>query len=129
MSMSKEEAMEMLIERGMEETEAKKFMGAKAGELITKGLQLPADQALDIMIEMSRYGVLTGPVRFYIVVTKDNEQRLLDELKVTGEEPIVLAAIKPDDIGEDPIGDYNRTIQDGFSGDAGLRGDPTKMPS
>ncbi len=116
----------MLLDRGMDEEEAKKFVDGR--KVITKGLQLPPDQALELMTEMSKYGILHGPVRFFVVITEDNEQRLLELIKSTfGDTPLILGSVAGGDVSEDPIGDYVRTIRDGFSGSAGLNVDPSKL--
>ncbi len=125
--MNKEEGMELLTAGGMSQEEAEKFLDGRP--VVTKGLQLPPDQALALMNRMSEFGMFTGPVRFYVVVTEDNEQRLHDMVSEGGK-PIVEANFDLGAMSEDPIGDTNRLIADGFSGTAGLGdlvGDLDKM--
>lgn len=126
--MSREEAMEMLLQQGMEKEEAERLVGAKAGELVTKGLQIPSDQAARLVGSISKFGAFSGPMRFFVLITKENEQRLLDLLSSTGKESVVAGEFDTADMGKDPIGDYDRKIRDGFAGTAELEGtDLSKM--
>lgn len=125
MSMSKTESMKMLLDHGMDQKEADKFLDGR--KVTTKGLQLPAEQALDLMNQMSKYGMFTGPVRFFVVITEDNEQRLLDLLNSTGNEVAIEGRFDTGDMGKDPIGDYNRQIRDGYSGSAEFEGAESKL--
>ncbi len=125
MSMNQEEALKALLDRGMNPDEAERFLDGR--RVKTKGLQLPPDQALDLMNQMSQFGILTGPVRFFIVLTEDNEQRLLDLLTTTGSEVALEGRFDTADLNKDPIGDYNRQIQDGYAGSADFEGSDSKL--
>lgn len=124
--MSKEEGMKMLLDHGMDEEEAKKFLDGR--KTMTKGLQLPAQEALALMNKMAEFGMFTGPVRFYIVLAEDNEQRLIDLIESTGHPVAKEARFDLADIGKDPIGDYSRQMSDGYAGTADFEGvDPSKL--
>lgn len=125
MTTNEEKNMKMLLERGMDQKEAGKFLDGR--NVITKGLQLPAEHALELMNQMVKYGMFTGPVRFFVVIAEDNEQRLLDLLNSTGEDVAVEGRFDTGDVNKDPIGDYNRQIQDGYSGSADFEGTGSKL--
>ena len=120
--MDKKEGMKLLLGQGMSEEEAVKFLDGR--KVTAKGLQLPPDQALDLMNKMSEFGMLTGPVRFYVMVTEDNAQRLRDLITNNGQEQVVEGDFDPGKMEEDPIGQ----IANGFSGTAGFGAiDPSKV--
>lgn len=125
MTTSKEKNLKMLLDHGMDRKEAEKFLDGR--NVITKGLQLPAEHALELMNKISKYGMFTGPVRFFVVIAEDNEQRLLDLLNSTGEDVAIECRFNTGDMSKDPIGDYNRQIQDGYSGSAEFEGTGSKL--
>lgn len=125
--MTKEEGMELLLEAGVDPEEALKILESKSGELVTKGLQLPGQDAARLIAEISKFGLFSGPMRFFVLISKDNEQRLLDLLSSTGKEPIIGGEFATSDMGKDPIGDYARQISDGFSGSAEFEGINPKL--
>lgn len=125
--MTKEEGMELLLEAGVDPEEALKILESKEGELVTKGLQIPAQDAARLVKEISKFGMFSGPMRFFVLISKDNEQRLLDLLSSTGKEPVIGGEFAVADMGKDPIGDYAKQIQDGFSGSAEFEGIDPKL--
>ena len=126
MSTKKEEGMKMLLDHGMNKEEAVKFLDGR--KVMTKGLQLPAQEALALMNKMAEFGMFTGPVRFFIVVAENNEQRLLDLLNSTGHDVALEGRFNTADMGKDPIGDYSRQVADGYSGSSDFEGvDLSKM--
>ncbi|KKN02305.1 hypothetical protein LCGC14_1118940 [marine sediment metagenome] len=120
MNVNKDEEMKMLLDHGMNEEEAAKFLDGR--DVIVKGLQLPALEALSLMNKMAEFGIFTGPVRFYVVISEDNEQRLMDLVESTGHPVAKEAQFDLKDIGKDPIGDYNRKVADGYAGTADFEG-------
>ena len=126
MSAKKDEGMKILLDHGMNEEEATKFLDGR--KVMVKGLQLPALEALDLMNKMAEFGVFTGPVRFYVVISEDNERRLMDLIESTGRAVAKEGRFDTADIGKDPIGDYNRKVADGYAGTAGFEElDPETM--
>jgi hypothetical protein len=119
--MTFEESVKELTDQGMDEGEARKFL-AKDCKVITRGIQLPARHALELLNELTDFGVLAGPVRFFMVTSKDNAQRLLDVVSSIGGPPIVEGTFKPGD-SADPIGDFADTINKGYAGSADFDGD------
>ncbi len=110
-----------LTDQGMDEGEAKKFL-ARNCQIVTKGIQLPPHQAFRILEQMTKFGVLAGPVRFFIAVSKDNEQRLMELITSLAGPPILEGTFKPSEVGGDPIGDFARKINDGYAGSAPFNG-------
>lgn len=124
--MTREEGMKMLLDHGMSKKEAVKFL--TSNKIKTKGLQLPAQEALALMNKIAEYGIFAGPVRFFVMVTEENEQRLLDLLNSTGHEVAFEGGFDTHDMSKDPIGDYSRRIQSGYAGTADFEGiDPSKL--
>jgi hypothetical protein len=66
-------------------------------------------------------------MRFFVLITKDNKQRLQDLLNSTGQGVVHEGQFPVEDVGKDPIGDFDRKIQDGYTGSANFEGADRKL--
>lgn len=124
--MDKNEGMKLLVGRGMDIDEARDFLDGRP--VVTKGLQLPPEEALAVMNSLSRIGIFQGPVRFFVSITESNVPKLMNILQEQiGKEPIHEQEFFLGDIGKDPIGALAKRVSEGYSGDADFQQeDPPK---
>jgi hypothetical protein len=115
----KDEAREILRERGMDPEEIEKFIGD--GELATIGVQVPPDKALGMMQDIVKFGLLAGPIRFFVLLPAENRERLREIVAREGQEPLIIENFASQE------GDYYDTLEEGFKGDSLLGDDEGKI--
>ena len=93
MDNKKEEAMLFLLKGGMDKHEAEEFLDGR--KVLTQYMQLPSSDALKIMNKMRSFSMLSGPVRFYIAITKENEQRLINLVSESCNKEIITGSVDP----------------------------------
>jgi len=119
--MKRNEGIEFLIARGQTRENAETFIDSK--DIQTKGLQLPPESAMEVMTELTKMGLLVGPVRFYVKIPVEHERALLGALEAVSDGPVATeGTFDVANIGENPIGDEAARLAAGYSGDAGLAG-------
>jgi hypothetical protein len=88
MSERRDETIAYAIQQGMDPEEAEHLVDTKDDSLIV-GVQLPPYAAPEIMVELAKIGMLTGPVRFYICVAGDRKD-LMTEIMSDGDKDKVV---------------------------------------
>ena len=88
MSEREDEMVAHAIQLGMDPEEAEHLVATKKDSIIV-GVELPPHAAVEIITELSKIGMLSGPVRFYICVAKDRKGLMTEIMTDGGKEKLV----------------------------------------